>query len=218
MPSSPTRLTDPALLPALLQRRFKVPQLAAVRTSNAWLEEAVQLAWTEGVPQPAGVDFASLTIDSISDAHLRSIHAFFVGGASPAAAGALLDSTEWPPEEVEEHGAEGGSDKGDGSGGGKKQKQAKKKSGGEPGKNVQGHAAALRARAAALRARAGSAAAALRRRSAVLARLSSSTVIPKPTPEQISFQHRKQALTELLAWCKTSSVLSIPVRADSSPV
>ena len=63
-----------------LLHRFKVPQMAALLSDNALLQEAIKLAWAEGLAQP--VDAASLTVDSISTLHLEALFAFFLRDVS----------------------------------------------------------------------------------------------------------------------------------------
>jgi hypothetical protein len=78
-----------------LLHRFKVPQMAELINDSAWVREAVQLAWQSGMAQPA-CDVAKLNVDSISDAHLEGMYAFFVRSASAKAAGEIA-SGEMPP-------------------------------------------------------------------------------------------------------------------------
>ena len=73
-----------------LLRRFKVPQMAKILRDSAWVREAVKLAWQSGVAQPA-LDVAKLNVDSISDAHLEGLFAFFVRGASAEVAGDIAN-------------------------------------------------------------------------------------------------------------------------------
>jgi len=73
-----------------LLRRFKVPQMAKLLRDSAWVREAVKLAWQSGVAQPA-LDVAKLNVDSISDAHLEGLFAFFVRGASAEVAGDIAN-------------------------------------------------------------------------------------------------------------------------------
>jgi hypothetical protein len=82
----------PAGVPAFftwLLYRFKVPHMARLKEDNALLVEAVQLAWTRGVPQPA-IDMRTLSVDSIGDAHLRSVHHVLVHDGSPEEAADIL--------------------------------------------------------------------------------------------------------------------------------
>ena len=77
-----------------LLRRFKVPQLATLLSDNAWLREAVKLAWAEGMAQPA--DAATLTVDSISTLHLEALFAFFMHDVSAEDAAEILAGTRPP--------------------------------------------------------------------------------------------------------------------------
>ena len=83
--------------------RFKVPQMAALLTDNAWLREAVKLAWAEGLAQPPGA--ALLTIESISTLHLEALHAFFLQQASTEEAAEILAGTRAPTVAGEEEAA-----------------------------------------------------------------------------------------------------------------
>ena len=85
-----------------LLRRFKVPQMAKLLRDSAWVREAVKLAWQCGVAQPA-LDVAKLNADSISDAHLEGLFAFFVRGASAEVAGNIANgkAPALPDEEPE---------------------------------------------------------------------------------------------------------------------
>ena len=59
-----------------LLRRFRVPELAKLREDCAWLQEAAQLAWTQGLQQE-GVIQDKLNVDTISDNHLEALYALF---------------------------------------------------------------------------------------------------------------------------------------------
>ena len=78
-----------------LLRHFRVPHMARVLEDNAWIKEAVQLAWQERVPQP-DVDVSKLNIDNISDDHLESLYAFCVRGSSAEEAGDILAGRRAP--------------------------------------------------------------------------------------------------------------------------
>ena len=58
---------------------FRVPQMARVKVANAWLREAVEYAWSSGIPQPV-VDVPNLGFDNISDEHLELLVAKLVVG------------------------------------------------------------------------------------------------------------------------------------------
>ena len=77
-----------------LLHRFKVPQMAALLSDNAWLREAVKLAWAEGMAQPA--DAASLTVDSITTLHLEALFAFFLHDMSAEDAAEIIAGTRPP--------------------------------------------------------------------------------------------------------------------------
>ena len=83
----------PACFICLLYR-FKVPQMAALLTDNAWLREAAKLAWAEGLAQPPGASL--LTVESINTLHLEALHAFFLENASLEAAAEILAGTRAP--------------------------------------------------------------------------------------------------------------------------
>jgi hypothetical protein len=77
-----------------LLHRFKVPQMAALLSDNAWLREAIKLAWAEGMAQPA--DAASLTVDSITTLHLEALFAFFLHDMSAEDAAEIIAGTRPP--------------------------------------------------------------------------------------------------------------------------
>jgi hypothetical protein len=72
-----------------LLHHFRVPAIARLRADNAWLREAVQLAWTCGMAQP-DVHIAALDVDNATDAHLEALHAFLLHDATPADAANIL--------------------------------------------------------------------------------------------------------------------------------
>ena len=81
-----------------LLRRFDVPKLAALVSDNAFLREAIKLAWTEGLAQPA--DSHKLTVDSISDLHLEALYVLFVKEHTPDEASDILAGVKAPVEEA----------------------------------------------------------------------------------------------------------------------
>jgi hypothetical protein len=192
----------PAFFIGLLHH-FRVPHLARVIAANAWLREAVQLAWTEGVPQPA-VDMRALTIDNIEDAHLEALYAFFLHDASSSDATEILAGTRPPvpfasdapladaaePAEAE---AQGGA-------------RCWHRS------NSQAATAATRCASAGFFARAGA------RMRSLSQRLSSSVGKASQAQAQAhasaakdaALQRRTRVLEELLAWCKQGGELSLP--------
>ena len=92
-------LLVPVGIPAFflwLLRRFKVPQMAALISDNAWLRESIKLAWAEGLVQP--VDSARLTVDSITTPHLEALYAFFMHDVSAEDAAEILAGTRPPYE------------------------------------------------------------------------------------------------------------------------
>ena len=80
-----------------LLRRFEVPKLAALVSDNAFLREAIKLAWTEGLAQPA--DSHKLTVDSISDLHLQALYVLFVKEHAADEASDILAGVKAPVEE-----------------------------------------------------------------------------------------------------------------------
>jgi hypothetical protein len=82
-----------------LLRHFKVPHMARLLQDNAWLQEAVQLAWTEGMAQPA-INMAKLNVDTISELHLEALFAFFVHDASAADAADILSGAAPPAKDA----------------------------------------------------------------------------------------------------------------------
>ena len=79
-----------------LLRRFKVPQMVALISDNAWLRESIKLAWAEGLVQPA--DSGRLTVDSITTPHLEALYAFFMHDVSAEDGAEILAGTR-PPHE-----------------------------------------------------------------------------------------------------------------------
>lgn len=79
-----------------LLRRFKVPQMASLLSDNAWLREAVKLAWAEGLAQP--VDAGTLTVDSITTLHLEALFAFYMHDVSAEDAAEILTGARPPVE------------------------------------------------------------------------------------------------------------------------
>lgn len=63
-----------------LLRHFHVPKMAALMIDNAWLCEAAEHAWTQGLAQP-DVVMKSLNVDTISDNHLEALYALLVRDA-----------------------------------------------------------------------------------------------------------------------------------------
>ena len=57
-----------------LLHRFHVPQLARLKTHNAWLRECVKKLWEQGIAQPT-MDPMLCTVHSISDVHLELLSA-----------------------------------------------------------------------------------------------------------------------------------------------
>ena len=57
-----------------LLHRFHVPQLARLKTHNAWLRECVKKLWEQGIAQPT-IDPMLCTVHSISDVHLELLSA-----------------------------------------------------------------------------------------------------------------------------------------------
>ena len=88
-------LSVPAFFLFLL-RRFKVPQMASLLSDNAWLREAVKLAWAEGLAQP--VDAGTLTVDSITTLHLEALFAFYMHDVSAEDAAEILTGARPPVE------------------------------------------------------------------------------------------------------------------------
>ena len=178
-----------------LCHRFHVPHMARTMINDAFLKEAVQLAWQERVPQP-DVDVRELTVDSISIEHLEALYAFFVHGKSAEEAGDILAGRAPPVV----RGAEEENSSSDAA-----------KNGQQRLSFFQRAHAAVTARVAAAKAAANSALkraasladlAALRRTSACMHELSASA--------REAVERRNLVLSELLEWCKTSGELSIP--------
>ena len=77
-----------------LLRRFKVPQMAALLSDNALLQEAIKLAWAESLAQPANA--GTLTVDSISTLHLEALFAFFLHDVTAEDAAEILAGARPP--------------------------------------------------------------------------------------------------------------------------
>ena len=80
-----------------LLHHFDVPKLAALVSNNAFLREAIKLAWTEGLAQPA--DSHKLTLDSISDLHLEALYVLLAKEQAADEANDILAGTKAPVEE-----------------------------------------------------------------------------------------------------------------------
>ena len=87
-----------------LLRHFKVPQMVALLTDNAWLREAAKLAWQAGVAQPT-MDVEALNVHSVSDAHLEALYALLVRDVSAEHASNILSGAA-PPLTAEEDDSE----------------------------------------------------------------------------------------------------------------
>ena len=166
--------------------RFQVPHMARALVNNAFLKEAVQLAWQERMPQP-DVDVRDLTVDNIAAEHLEALYAFFVHGKSAEEAADILAGRAPPVV----RGAEDGSDAA--------------KDGQQHLSLIQRARAAVTARVAAAKA----AATAALKRAASLADLASlrrsSSCMHELSPSALeAVERRNLVLSELLEWCKTS--------------
>ena len=74
----------------LLLYAFKVPQMAALMTDNAWLQEGIKLAMLEGVAQPPLVAPDAANVDDVEDIRLEVLYAYLVRGASREEAADIL--------------------------------------------------------------------------------------------------------------------------------
>jgi hypothetical protein len=170
-----------------LLHHFKVPQMARLLTSNKWLLEAVQLAYTEGVPQPT-VDFSKLNVDTIEDLHLEALYAYFLHDASKDEAAEILAGTR-PPIVVEHHAVKAG---------------------------VQGDADSmgrrLRARLTLAMAHLSARAAAARRRvsSSCAAGAKEEKEAAHPDDVPPAAARRALVLASLLSWCESCGQLALP--------
>ena len=185
----------PAFFVVLLQR-FRVPDLARLLADNAWLREAVELAWTEGVAQPS-LTVADINCDTIEDRHLESLYAFFCCDRSAEEAAEILNGSRAPidPEaEARKHEEEEASQHPD-------PKTMTKL-------EVKLEAVKERARTAAQSARAAQ----HRLRKSLEQRCLPRRISEPGTPVTpvVVKTRRERTLEELLAWCKTSGELSIP--------
>ena len=172
--------------------RVRVPHMARTLTNNAFLKEAVQLAWQERLPQP-DVDVRTLTVDNIATEHLEALCAFLVFGKSADEASDILAGRA--PFVLAR--------------GDEKDADAEKSS---PPAGVLGR---LRAFATRVLAIVAEAAVAARARAAALlqaasARLSTVRADVLSSTARAEVERRNAVLAVLLAWCTTSGELSIP--------
>ena len=72
-----------------LLHRFHVPQLARLKTHNAWLRECVKKLWEQGIAQPT-IDPMLCTVHSITDVHLELLSAVLLKGADKEQAADIL--------------------------------------------------------------------------------------------------------------------------------
>jgi hypothetical protein len=156
-----------------LLRRYDVPKMAALMIDNAWLREAAEHAWTQGLSQP-DVVMKSLNVDTVTDRHLEALYALLVRDASVEQAADILSGIAPPlADEAEAEDAE-------------QPKGLKER--------------ALAAAAAAAERVKGFGASCTRSCSAKLMGVADAQAA------------RRQLLLELLlAWCRTSGVISLPV-------
>ena len=164
-----------------LLRRFRVPQMASLLSDNAWLREAIKLAWAEGMAQPA--DAATLTVDSITTLHLEALFAFFLHDMSAEDAAEIIAGTR-PPLEAAPADAED-----------------------DPEKSSSGFSAAAVARrlSGALGKVAGRANSGVSKRIVLI-----SSVAAKVTGQDAAAARRELVLTSLLAFLRTSGDASVP--------
>ncbi len=164
-----------------LLQHFKVPQIAQVLADNAWLKEAVQLAWQERMPQP-DIDVRELTIDNIGDAHLEALVAFFIHQASAEEATEILAGTRPPPDLAPKP---------------------------APGADAEAQPSAVRSLYLRVKEKVTDTVIAVERRvSAVVGHVVHRNVVAHTTDPTLL--RRRKVLAELLLWCKTSGELSIP--------
>lgn len=80
---------------------FKVPQMARLKIDNAWLCEAVKEAWARGLPQPFTGLPAFVTVQTIETEHLEALYALLVKGASAEEATDIMSGAAPPVAENE---------------------------------------------------------------------------------------------------------------------
>ena len=172
-----------------LLRRFKVPELVELISNNCWLREAVELAWTEGMPQPTVV-VAEINCDTIEDLHLEALYAFFCHSVTVDEAGEILNGKRAPIEDDEG-----------------KDKHAHEESQEKTVLQAKLEAVKDRAMSAVARARAAQ----NRLRHALKQKCMPQSLSQPSTPVAAVVKTRREhTLEALLAWCKTSGELSIP--------
>ena len=164
-----------------LLHRFKVPQMAALLSDNAWLREAIKLAWAEGMAQPA--DAATLTVDSITTLHLEALFAFFMHDMSAEDAAEIIAGTRPPLKDTAAEAAED-------------PERASSKS---------FSAAAVARVSGALRKVAGRVNSGVSRRIVLI-----KNVAAKVTGEDAAAARRELVLTSLLAFLRSSGDVSVP--------
>ena len=174
-----------------LLRRFKVPELVELISNNCWLREAVELAWTEGMPQPTVV-VADINCDTIEDLHLEALYAFFCHSVTADEAGEILNGKRVPIEDDEES----------------KDKHAHEESQAKTVLQAKLEAVKDRAMSAVGRARAAQ----NRLRHAMKQKCLPQSVSQSGSPVAAAVvkTRREHTLEALLVWCKTSGELSIP--------
>ena len=82
---------------------FKVPQMARLKIDNAWLKEGVKEVWQRGAPQPS-VRIQELNVENISTLHLEVLHAVLVKRATADEAADILSGAAPVDEGVPEGG------------------------------------------------------------------------------------------------------------------
>ena len=171
---------------------FHVPHMARILTNNAFLKEAVQLAWQERLPQP-DVNVHELTVDNIATEHLEALCTFLVFGKSAdEAADILAGRAPFVMADAKEQDAD------------------------EEPRQPQGRLGRLRRAAARVISFAEHAAvAALERADSLVrvasARLSVSSAATRglSSSQLAEVERRNAVLAVLLKWCKTHGELSI---------
>lgn len=156
-----------------LLRRFHVPAMAALMEDNAWLREAAEHAWTQGLTQP-GVLVKALDVDSVTDRHLEALYALLVRDASAEQAADIMAGVAPAMEDEEEESADA-----------------------EKPKRLAAAAVAAVTSAAARVAAAGKACV-----------RPCGAAAPAADPQEA---RRVLRLQQVLAWCRTSGAISLPV-------
>ena len=167
-----------------LLRHFRVPAMAALLERNAWLREAAEHVWSEGIPQPP-CDLSKLCCENITDLHLELLHAVLVRKVTHEEAVVILNGEQAAPAAEERPRrssvASDASDEPSGSSFALRKRSFK-----------EGLSNSLRL-------------------SRTYLQKALNPEMAARTAAEVALEGREQKLESLLLWCRTSGELSIPV-------